>query len=150
MDKQFNFDTSSFLGKLNLETAKKISDAMEEIMIHPRKSPFTIPEMHKHRKTTNTETHNNNNVVQNVNESGILILLNVAGYKKENIQLWVTENVLNIAGAEGGLSGVSTFTRTFDLPPQTDLSKATVELNNGVLEVFIPKPPKEVTRLTIK
>lgn len=91
--------------------------------------------------------------------SEYLVSLDVPGIPREAIQVEVTENTLNISG-ERKLERTEekasrhlvekyygTFTRSFSLPPGTDMSRVTAEFKDGVLKIHVPKSAGERRRV---
>lgn len=77
-------------------------------------------------------------------ESHFYLGLDLPGFKKEDIKIDVTDNVLTVSGERKGERRQGTFRRTFSLPTTIDTQKIEVQYENGVLEFILPK--KEASR----
>lgn len=90
------------------------------------------------------------NVVEN--DDHYLIQMAVPGYKKDQIAVTVTDNVLHINGTLNHDNqeqqfirkefAVGDFTRKFTLPKGTNLDNISAECDNGILFITIGKMPE--------
>jgi HSP20 family protein len=86
------------------------------------------------------------------NDNEVLVLCDVPGVKKEDIDVTLENHVLTIKGARKFESkendqvmlgrSYGAFTRKFTLPDSLDEAKLSATLVDGVLSVSIPKYPK--------
>ncbi len=72
------------------------------------------------------------------NEQGYFIHLDVPGIKKEDIQISVENQHLVIEGERKGKFSAR-IKKTFSLPDEVDQSSIQAQLNDGVLELALPK-----------
>jgi HSP20 family molecular chaperone IbpA len=83
-------------------------------------------------------------------EEGILLLADMPGVPKENLDVHVDKNMLTIRGEMGDIvpKDISplyvefngrAFERAFTLGPDVDVSKIEASMNAGVLKIFLPK-----------
>ena len=91
-------------------------------------------------------------------EDEVVVRAEVPGYKKEEIEISVSDSVLTIKGEtkkeEKEEKGDyyrceishGAFTRTLDLPARVDESKAKAAMKDGVLELTLPKVEKSKRR----
>ena len=99
------------------------------------------------------------------NDEAVVIEAELAGYKKDDIDIEVKEGVLTISGGASQLNEQtdksvyllrelkrSSFSRSFKLGDQLDASEVDAQFNNGLLTVTIQKLTKEPasTKVTIK
>jgi HSP20 family protein len=90
------------------------------------------------------------------------IHLAAPGMKKEGFSLDVKDNYLTVSGekknelAEKSVkvyrreSSFGKFSRTFELPDNSDVSKIEATYKDGILEVFIPKDEQKAIKKSIK
>jgi HSP20 family molecular chaperone IbpA len=150
MENRIKFKTDDFLGKLNIDAAKKITEAMESIFVKPSSSPFTttpystseLLKLTKHKSITESST------VDHLDDR-VIYYMNVAGFKKENLEIDVQNLELRITGKLGGLQGSSMVNYRFTLPKDVDLEKASVTLEDGILRIAIGRKAVKVTKLHI-
>ena len=96
-------------------------------------------------------------------EKEFLLKAEMPGFKKEDIEIDVADDAVAITGNAGwtydkkGKSFIckeracKTFYREVDLPEQIKVDEVTAELNEGVLEVTLPKKtPKQKRKVTVK
>ena len=88
--------------------------------------------------------------------------LAVPGLNKEDFNIEVNDNYLTISGErkfqnekkDKSYHAIEThygsFSRSFTLPENVDVSKINAKYNNGILEITIPKDEKKVLKQTIK
>jgi HSP20 family protein len=86
-----------------------------------------------------------------VSEEGLVIKVELAGMRKEDLELWIEANRLRITGErpDGCRAAKCTFLvmeidygsfeTTIELPPGYDLSKAKASYQNGFLRVDVPE-----------
>ena len=86
----------------------------------------------------------------------------VPGFKKENFNLDVDDNLLTISGerkfdekkGDKTFKSVHTsygsFSRTFTLPENIDVTKIEAHYNDGILEVIVPKDDSKIIKTNIK
>lgn len=98
-------------------------------------------------------------VIERDNE--ILVRAEVPGVKKEDLDISMTDNTVTISGRISERKEEKTdnyyrsetskgeFTRTVALPGEVDADKATAKLDNGLLELLLPKVDKS-KRKTVK
>lgn len=91
-------------------------------------------------------------------EDEVVVRAEVPGYKKEDIEISVTDSMLTIRGEtkteEKEEKGDyyrceishGAFTRTLDLPAKVDDSKAKAAMKDGVIELTLPKVEKSKRR----
>jgi HSP20 family molecular chaperone IbpA len=83
-------------------------------------------------------------------EEGILLLADMPGVPKENLDVHVDKNMLTIKGEIGDIVpkdinplyvefNGKAFERAFTLGPDVDVSKIEASMNAGVLKIFLPK-----------
>lgn len=100
---------------------------------------------------TNPRTFNPDIDVR-TNDEQIVLVCDVPGVKRDDIDITLHQHVLTIKGArlfdakesEQVVLGRSygSFSRSFTLPESLDESKLTADLTDGVLTIRIPKPPR--------
>ena len=100
---------------------------------------------------TNSRTFNPDIDVRTTEEELVLVC-DVPGIKREDLDITLHEHVLTIKGARKfeGTPGqqivigrsYGSFTRSFALPTSLDEEKLSADLTDGVLTVRIPKQPK--------
>ena len=88
--------------------------------------------------------------------------LAVPGFKKDNFNLEVDDNLLTVSGerkfeekqSDKTFKSVQTsygsFSRTFTLPDNVDATKIEAHYNNGILEVVVPKDETKIIKTSIK
>jgi len=86
----------------------------------------------------------------------------VPGFKKENFNINVEDNMLTVSGerkfeekkSDKTFRSVQTsygaFRRSFRLPDNVDQSKIDAHYNNGMLEVVVPKDEAKTLKTTVK
>ncbi len=97
------------------------------------------------------------------NEKEYLLKAEMPGFKKENIEIDVQDNYVVISGEVGWKydkkeheylckeRACKTFYRTVDLPEEVDVNGVTANLNDGVLEICLPKKtPKQKRKIKPK
>jgi HSP20 family protein len=99
------------------------------------------------------------------NEKAYYIEVELAGMKKEEVDVQVDDNILIISGNKTVRNGLSEedyqklegsygfFSRSFTLPENIDLRKIVAKSENGVLEVIVPKVEiveKESTKIKVQ
>ena len=97
------------------------------------------------------------------NEKEYLLKAEMPGFKKENIEIDVQDNYVVISGDVGWKydkkeheylckeRACKTFYRTVDLPEEIDVNGVTANLNDGVLEICLPKKtPKQKRKIKPK
>ena len=99
------------------------------------------------------------------NDDSVVIEAELAGYKKDEIDIEVKEGVLTISGGASQLSEQtdkvvyllrelkrSSFSRSFKLGDQLDASKIDAKFNNGLLTITLQRLTKEPEsqKVTIK
>jgi len=94
-------------------------------------------------------------------ENQIIIKAEVPGMKKEDINVEINDNIITISG-EKKIEKVSktrnersygSFSRSFSLPENVDISKISGEVKNGILEIKIDKKEdvkKDIKKIDIK
>lgn len=90
------------------------------------------------------------------NENEVVFICDVPGVKQEDLEITLTNHVLNIKGARKFESAQSeqvmlgrsygAFSRAFTLPDSLDEENLSANLADGVLTVRIPKLPKAKPR----
>ena len=95
-------------------------------------------------------------------ESRFEIHLSAPGMKKDDFILNLKDNFLTISGEKKNTYGdksvkiqrreisIGSFSRTFELPENSAVSKIEASYKDGVLEVLIPKDEQKSIRTTIK
>jgi len=90
------------------------------------------------------------------------IHLAAPGMKKEGFSLDVKDNYLTVSGEKKNElseksvkiyrreSSFGKFSRTFELPDNSDVSKIEATYKDGILEVFIPKDEQKAIKKSIK
>jgi HSP20 family protein len=96
------------------------------------------------------------------NEKNFEILVAVPGMNKEDFSIEINDNYLTISGErkftkekkENAYRSIETqygsFSRSFSLPENIDVSKIEAEYKNGILEIALPKDEKKILRTNIK
>jgi len=91
-------------------------------------------------------------------DNDIIIKAPIAGVKREDLEISITDEVLNIKGERKEEAEVSrenfyaqecywgTFSRSYILPIAVNSEKATATLTNGILTIKIPKEEKTKTK----
>ena len=86
----------------------------------------------------------------------------VPGFKKDNFNLEVDDNLLTVSGerkfeekqSDKTFKSVQTsfgsFSRTFTLPDNVDATKIEAHYNNGILELVVPKDESKIIKTSIK
>ena len=86
----------------------------------------------------------------------------VPGFKKDNFNLEVDDNLLTVSGerkfeekqSDKTFKAVQTsygsFSRTFTLPDNVDATKIEAHYSDGILEVIVPKDESKVIKTNIK
>jgi HSP20 family protein len=86
----------------------------------------------------------------------------VPGFKKDNFNLEVDDNLLTVSGerkfeekqSDKTFKTVQTsygsFSRTFTLPDNVDATKIEAHYNDGILEVIVPKDESKIIKTNIK
>lgn len=87
-------------------------------------------------------------------EGDVVVRAEVPGFHKEELEVWLSHNTLMIRGTTGGEEKESTgnycraeishesFFRALSLPAAIDESKAAATLQDGILELALPKLKK--------
>ena len=83
------------------------------------------------------------------NADGYMLEVEMPGVNKENLEMWVENNELTITGrrsipaVEGTLihreSRTENFRRTFELDPSIDAEKISAKIEQGVVNLSLPK-----------
>lgn len=93
------------------------------------------------------------------NEDSVVIKAPIAGVSPENLEISITDEVVNIKGERRESHEVQkenylcqecywgSFSRSYLLPVAVDSEKAQASLKNGILTLTIPKQEKTKTRL---
>ena len=88
----------------------------------------------------------------------VVVKAPIAGVKREDLEISITDEVLNIKGERKEESETArenffaqecywgAFSRSYILPVAVDSEKATASLNNGILTIKIPKEAKSKTK----
>lgn len=97
------------------------------------------------------------------NEKDYVLKAEMPGFKKEDIEIEVQDNSVAITGAAGWKydkkeqdyickeRACQTFYRAVDLPEQVKVDDVTANLNDGVLEITLPKKePKPKRKVAVK
>ena len=96
------------------------------------------------------------------NEKAFELHVVVPGVNKDDFKIDLNDNLLTISGErkhtrekkENNFHSIEsqygTFSRSFSLPENVDVSKITAAYVNGILEVNLPKDEKKVLKTTIK
>jgi HSP20 family protein len=97
------------------------------------------------------------------NEKEFLLKAEMPGFKKEDIDIDVQDNAVAISGETGWKydkkeqeyickeRACKSFYRMVDLPEEVDVNAVTASLNDGVLEIYLPKKaPKEKRKIKLK
>jgi HSP20 family protein len=96
------------------------------------------------------------------NENSYVLLLAVPGLSKEDFNIELKNNVLTVSGERKTKSEkkdenfhsietqYGTFSRSFTLPENVDVSKINAIYENGTLQLSIPKDEKKASKTTIK
>ncbi len=91
-------------------------------------------------------------------DDGLVVKAELPGVKKEDVSVEVKDNVLTLKGDRKGNSDVSddkfycrercfgTFQRSFSLDYHVDPARINARFSDGVLEITIAKPEKEIPR----
>ena len=86
----------------------------------------------------------------------------VPGFKKDNFNLEVDDNLLTVSGerkfeekqSDKTFKSVQTsygsFSRTFTLPDNVDATKIEAHYSDGILEVIVPKDESKIIKTNIK
>jgi HSP20 family protein len=93
----------------------------------------------------------------------MVLRMDLPGIKKDEFEVMATENRLTISGMRKPASGISkedyrinevsygNFSRTFNLPVNIDSGKIEANLQDGILEITLPKMAKDkVTMVAVK
>ncbi|MFZ1705081.1 MAG: Hsp20/alpha crystallin family protein [Saprospiraceae bacterium] len=86
------------------------------------------------------------------------ILLNLAGYSKEEITISHENSILKVSGSKPESETVFTrkewtndvFSRSFTLPKNAEIDHITASMEQGILTIFIPKKEIKVSTISIK
>lgn len=93
------------------------------------------------------------------NDDSVVIKAPIAGVKPENLEISITDEVVNIKGERRESSELQkenyfcqecywgSFSRSYLLPVAVDAEKANASLKNGILTIAIPKQEKTKTRI---
>lgn len=96
------------------------------------------------------------------NEKAFVIHVAVPGVTKEDFKIDLNDKFLTISGerkfknekTEHNFHSVETqygsFTRSFSLPENVDVTNINAQYNNGILEMNVPKDEKKILKTTIK
>ena len=97
------------------------------------------------------ETHGQVIWNQSYDDKQHLVEFIVPGLSKSDITVVVEENQLKISHEkkEETSKYVNSFGRVFDLPENVDDKKITAKVEDGILQVFIPKTKKKKSQRTI-
>jgi HSP20 family protein len=79
-------------------------------------------------------------------DEGYQLRADLPGVKEEDLEISLTGNRLTISGHREQESSSGRFTRTFTLPAELDLERISAEMENGVLNLTIPKRPEHQPR----
>ena len=86
----------------------------------------------------------------------------VPGFKKDNFNLEVDDNLLTVSGErkfeekqedrtfKSVQTSYGSFSRTFTLPDNVDATKIEAHYNDGILEVIVPKDESKIIKTNIK
>ena len=86
----------------------------------------------------------------------------VPGFKKDNFNLEVDDNLLTVSGErkfeekqedktfKSIQTSYGSFSRTFTLPDNVDATKIEAHYNDGILEVIVPKDESKIIKTNIK
>ena len=92
-------------------------------------------------------------------ENDVVLKAPIAGVKPEDLEISITEEVINIKGKRQETSEATSenyfaqecywgaFSRSYALPVAVDSEKASAGLKNGILTIKVPKLEKSKTRL---
>lgn len=116
-----------------------------------------FPFVNEKKESSNQADFPQADILQNLRE--IIVLINLPGVDKEDVQLSITENCLYIKGIVKPLYSemtgirserfVGEFERMIKLPENSIATKISAKFINGVLEVHIPRlqKPKEMIKI---
>ena len=88
------------------------------------------------------------------NEDGVLLMANLPGVQKEDLDIEINDETLTFQGHRKAKEESSPtasfwdvhFKRSFHLQQPLDLDNVTAELEHGVLKLHLPKAPEVKTR----
>ena len=96
-------------------------------------------------------------------DDAMVLRMDLPGIKKEDVEIMATENRLSISGCRKPSTDLNkedyrinevsygNFSRTFNLPVIVDSSRIEANLEDGILEITLPKLSKDkVTSVAIK
>jgi HSP20 family protein len=96
-------------------------------------------------------------------DDALVLRMDLPGIRKDDVEILATENRLSISGRRHPMGGINredyrinevtygNFSRTFNLPVIVDSSKIEANLEDGILEVTLPKVSKDkVTSVAIR
>ncbi len=93
----------------------------------------------------NFGSYKNTNIIKN--ESEYKIQLAVPGLSKEDIKISLKESVLTISfdkeKTDDNFTFTSSFQRTYELPDDVDEKNISGSVENGVVEIILPKSKKK-------
>jgi HSP20 family molecular chaperone IbpA len=143
------FNTEKFIENLNSIAAKKICDAY---VIKPMELP-RISDIFDYRTIVPRPEIEGGDAATKVIEhldDRLVYYFNVAGFKKDKLEINIKDSTLIVTGKDGGLQGLSRTEHSFTLPKDVDLEKTSVELEDGILRISIGKKTNRITKLHIK
>ncbi len=96
-------------------------------------------------------------------DDAMVLRMDLPGIKKDEVEILATENRLTISGMRKPAAGISkedyrinevsygNFSRTFNLPVIIDSGRIEANLEDGILEITLPKLAKDkVTSVAVK
>jgi HSP20 family protein len=88
----------------------------------------------------------NNRITSNVSttEDGYKVLLSVPGLSKDDVKISLKESTLTISYEKEGdeFAFVDSFKKSYNVPDDVDEKNITGSVENGVIEVLLPKSKK--------
>jgi len=101
---------------------------------------------------TNFNERSYNSSITNVTEDNYQVLVSVPGLSKDDIKITIKDGLLTVSydkPKESKNPFVGSFKKTFSLPEDGDEGNITGKVENGVVEISIPKVQKKSTERII-
>jgi len=101
---------------------------------------------------TNFNERSYNSSITNVTENNYQVLVSVPGLSKDDIKITIKDGLLTVSydkPKESKNPFVGSFKKTFSLPEDGDEGNITGKVENGVVEISIPKVQKKSTERII-
>jgi HSP20 family molecular chaperone IbpA len=141
------FNTEKFIENLNSVAAKKICDSLKTPMASPTIVDY-LPHLGSILSSRNY-IEAPSATVDHLDDRTVYYI-NVAGFKKDKLEINISDNILVVTGKDGGLKGLSNINKSIPLSKDVDLELSKVELEDGILRISIGKKTKRITKLHIK